>query len=78
MESRFKIVPLIPLEKVVLFPRALLSIQMPSVPQVLALGDYIAQDAELCLALQKKNNKGIPHLSRTHLKDVYHTACIGR
>lgn len=79
MESRFKIVPLIPLEKVVLFPRALMSIQMPSTPQVLALGDYIAQDAELCLALHKKNNgKATAHLDRSSLKEVYHTACIGR
>jgi ATP-dependent Lon protease len=76
MESKTKIVPLFPLEKVVLFPRALLSIQMPPVKKVLGLGDYIAPDAEICFGLLKQSKDESE--SDTVLDEIYRTGCIGR
>jgi Lon protease-like protein len=77
MDSQKKIVPLFPLEKVVLFPRALLSIQMPPLQKVLGLGDYITQDAEICFGVARQTEEqtspdDIP------LSSTYRTACIGR
>ncbi len=77
MEARTKIVPLFPLAKVVLFPRALLSIQISLHPGMIGLGDYLAQDAELCLALQRDVKESLP-LDTLDMGTIFHTACVGR
>ncbi len=77
MDIKTKIVPLLPIEKVVLFPRALLSIQIPSQRTMMGLGDYLVQDAELCFGVPRKSdNKKSSSITRT--RDVYRHACIGR
>lgn len=64
------------LDQVVLFPRALLSIQMPQAKQLLGLGDYISLDAEICLGLLKGNKENLGEKKRE--EEVFRIACLGR
>lgn len=77
VDTKIKIMPLFPLEQVVLFPRALLSVQMPTANQILGLGEYITLDAEICLGLLK-NHKSELQGKVAKENDVYHIACVGR
>ena len=78
MEIRTKIVPLFPLEKVVLFPRALLSIQMPPLTKVLGLGEHVTQDAEICFGLVKDLKKKDSQGQEETPRETYKIACVGR
>ena len=77
MQPETKIIPLFPLDNVVLFPHALLSIHIPAYNHVLGLGDYIVQDAELCFGLMKKTQRN-DFSSSPVPSEVFHSACVGR
>lgn len=77
MQPETKILPLFPLENVVLFPHALLSIQIPAYTNVLGLGDYVVQDAEICFGLLKKTKR--KNLSSPmEPAEVFRRGCVGR